>query len=100
MSTYIFTDALDLLLYPRGRYYRTHRGRPISDEMGFLEAVFSFVLGDGNPNAAYEEERWQRVCLAMQHAITARHCCRAAAIMSSAAFLGWACRDTAVHAVP
>lgn len=61
MSTYIFTDALDLLLYPRGRYYRTHRGRPISDEMGFLEAVFSFVLGDGNPNAAYEEERWQRV---------------------------------------
>ena len=31
------------------------------DEMNFLEAVFSFLFGDGNPNADLEEARWQMI---------------------------------------
>lgn len=30
-------------------------------EMNFLEAVFSFLFGDGNPNANLEAERWQAI---------------------------------------
>ncbi|NEO65193.1 MAG: hypothetical protein F6J98_34280, partial [Moorea sp. SIO4G2] len=30
-------------------------------EMNFLEAVFSFLFGDGNPNSDLEERRWQTI---------------------------------------
>ncbi|MEM7757894.1 MAG: hypothetical protein AAF298_07195 [Cyanobacteria bacterium P01_A01_bin.40] len=30
-------------------------------QMNFLEAVFSFLFGDGNPNAELEESRWQAI---------------------------------------
>ena len=30
-------------------------------EMNFLEATFSFLFGDGNPNADREERRWQAI---------------------------------------
>lgn len=30
-------------------------------EMNFLEAIFSFLFGDGNPNAELEERRWQEI---------------------------------------
>ncbi|NES17841.1 MAG: hypothetical protein F6K41_02700 [Symploca sp. SIO3E6] len=30
-------------------------------ELNFLEAVFSFLFGDGNPNADLEERRWQEI---------------------------------------
>ncbi|MEB3289519.1 MAG: hypothetical protein VKI82_06360 [Leptolyngbya sp.] len=34
--------------------------KPTTDaKMNFLEAVFSFLFGDGNPNADLEERRWQ-----------------------------------------
>ncbi len=29
--------------------------------MNFVEAVFSFVFGDGDPNESYEERRWQEL---------------------------------------
>jgi len=32
-----------------------------SSELNFLEAVFSFLFGDGNPNADLEERRWQDI---------------------------------------
>jgi len=31
------------------------------DEIGFLESVFSFLFGDGNPNADLEERRWREI---------------------------------------
>jgi hypothetical protein len=31
------------------------------DEMGFLESVFSFLFGDGNPNTDLEERRWRDI---------------------------------------
>jgi len=30
-------------------------------KLSFLEAVFSFLFGDGNPNAKLEERRWQEI---------------------------------------
>lgn len=31
------------------------------NDMGFLESVFSFLFGDGNPNADLEERRWREI---------------------------------------
>lgn len=39
-------------------YYYGHDGGDEPREMGFLESIFSFVFGDGDPNEGYEEERW------------------------------------------
>ncbi|MEA5450722.1 hypothetical protein VB780_19235 [Leptolyngbya sp. CCNP1308] len=35
-------------------------------EMNFLEAVFSFLFGDGDPNADLDERRWQSVAKVIQ----------------------------------
>lgn len=40
--------------------YRNRSGHSPS-EMNFLEAVFSFLFGDGDPNANLEEKRWQAI---------------------------------------
>ncbi len=43
-------------------YYEPQRIRERDpDEMGFLESVFSFLFGDGNPNADLEERRWREL---------------------------------------
>jgi hypothetical protein len=36
-----------------------NRNRREKSELNFLEAVFSFLFGDGNPNANLEQRRWQ-----------------------------------------
>ncbi len=46
------------------RHYRRQRAASDSTErkkMNFLEAIFSFLFGDGNPNADLEERRWQEI---------------------------------------
>jgi len=35
--------------------------------MNFLEAVFSFLFGDGNPNANLEERRWQDIATVIRN---------------------------------
>lgn len=43
-------------------YYEPQRMRQRDpDEMNFLESVFSFLFGDGNPNADLDERRWREV---------------------------------------
>lgn len=37
------------------------RERQQGSKLNFLEAVFSFLFGDGNPNADLEERRWQEI---------------------------------------
>ena len=37
------------------------RQTPGEYQMNFLEAIFSFLFGDGNPNADLEDERWQSI---------------------------------------
>src|SRR5579883_3383314 len=43
--------------YETRRQERQHQ----KSELNFLEAVFSFLFGDGNPNADLEERRWQAI---------------------------------------
>ena len=49
------------------RYDRRDRRRRKSSrssqesQMSFLESIFSFLFGDGNPNADLEERRWQEI---------------------------------------
>lgn len=45
--------------YDRPEERRRARGE--DRQMNFLEAVFSFLFGDGNPNANLEERRWQTI---------------------------------------
>lgn len=53
---------------------RARRRDKDDSDMNFLEGVFSFLFGDGNPNANLEERRWQQigtVILNEQGAVTA-----------------------------
>jgi hypothetical protein len=43
------------------RSYERQRAKGESSEINFLEAVFSFLFGDGNPNIDLEERRWQTI---------------------------------------
>lgn len=61
-------DIFDVMFYSRAYgyppyYYR--RGRSASGDerkqMSFLESVYSFVFGDGDPNFNFEERRWKTV---------------------------------------
>ncbi len=50
--------------YGRGRRRypnRSSSGRGQGDRLNFLEAIFSFLFGDGDPNADLEERRWQTI---------------------------------------
>ena len=55
----------DIFLWFDPGYNRRRRQRRSqatgSYQMNFLESVFSFLFGDGNPNANLEEARWQAI---------------------------------------
>lgn len=57
------------LLSPDGS--RQKRDKKRSDknknELNFLEAIFSFLFGDGNPNEDLEEKRWQTLGSLIRH---------------------------------
>ncbi|MEL6259677.1 MAG: hypothetical protein AAFR12_01310 [Cyanobacteria bacterium J06626_6] len=40
---------------------RSRRAAQSGEKLQFLEAVFSFLFGDGDPNADLEERRWQAI---------------------------------------
>ncbi|KAF6165924.1 hypothetical protein GIB67_012821 [Kingdonia uniflora] len=42
-------------------YYRRRQARTNDNGMNFIESVFSFVFGDGDPNQGIEEERWKLI---------------------------------------
>ena len=42
-------------------YQEQRRERGENSEMNFFEAVFSFLFGDGDPNANLEERRWEDI---------------------------------------
>lgn len=46
--------------YQRGRS-NSRAGVRSGEKLQFLEAIFSFLFGDGNPNADLEERRWQTI---------------------------------------
>lgn len=47
--------------------YRSHGRRREKSDLNFLEAVFSFLFGDGNPNANLEERRWQEIATVIRN---------------------------------
>lgn len=51
---FVFIDPTDIFLIWDPRYGRHQRERADSGQMTFVEAVFSFVFGDGNPNENFE----------------------------------------------
>ena len=63
-SPMIWWDASDLLWFQSRRTPQKNRNSPMS----FLESVFSFVFGDGDPNRDFEEKLWQMVSFQDYHA--------------------------------
>eukprot|EP00878_Enallax_costatus_P002812 GHUV01003004.1.p1 GENE.GHUV01003004.1~~GHUV01003004.1.p1 ORF type:complete len:653 (+),score=181.31 GHUV01003004.1:192-2150(+) len=57
---FVFIDPTDIIMIWDPSYGRHSRERVQRGEgMTFVEAVFSFVFGDGNPNLNFEERRWR-----------------------------------------
>ena len=61
----IWFDLTDILWY-WDPFYNSRRAsiraaKGPDPGMSFLEAIFSFVFGDGNPNEDFERRRWQRL---------------------------------------
>ncbi|KAJ0973409.1 hypothetical protein J5N97_021368 [Dioscorea zingiberensis] len=56
--TFFFRPS-DLFWYWDPYYYRRRQER--DNGMNFIESVFSFVFGDGDPNQGMEEERWKLI---------------------------------------
>ncbi|KAL1829413.1 hypothetical protein DCAR_0208752 [Daucus carota subsp. sativus] len=55
----LFLSPTDLFWYWDPYYYRRRRVRAENNGMNYIESVFSFVFGDGDPNTGIEEERWK-----------------------------------------
>lgn len=59
--------------YQQGSSRSSKRNKPTAqelsakDEMNFLESIFSFLFGDGNPNIELEKRRWQEIALAIRN---------------------------------
>ncbi|CAK9179159.1 unnamed protein product [Ilex paraguariensis] len=56
-----YFSPTDLFWYWDPYYYRRRRVRKDDGGMNFIESVFSFVFGDGDPNQGIEEERWKLI---------------------------------------
>lgn len=49
------------------QYQERRRERNQTSNLNFFEAVFSFLFGDGNPNANLEERRWQEIAAVIRN---------------------------------
>lgn len=58
---YLFSPGYGRRSYERRQYL----GR--DGQMSFLESIFSFLFGDGNPNANLEERRWQAIATTIRN---------------------------------
>lgn len=66
LPNFWFTPDFFWIFYPNyyddRPYERRRRSRNAeANQLNFLEAIFSFLFGDGNPNADLEERRWQTI---------------------------------------
>lgn len=50
--------------YDRPSYQYRRREKP---QLNFLESVFSFLFGDGNPNTNLEQRRWQEIATVIRN---------------------------------
>ena len=47
--------------YNQNQYQRRNKSSRDKSDLNFFESVFSFLFGDGNPNANLEERRWREI---------------------------------------
>ncbi|MDJ0775874.1 MAG: hypothetical protein QNJ49_21035 [Mastigocoleus sp. MO_167.B18] len=47
--------------YNQNQYQRKNKSPRDKSDLNFFESVFSFLFGDGNPNANLEERRWREI---------------------------------------
>lgn len=59
--SFFWTPDLFWIFDPGYNYNRQQRRQQTSSEMNFLEAIFSFLFGDGNPNANLETIRAETI---------------------------------------
>ncbi|BAQ59753.1 hypothetical protein GM3708_158 [Geminocystis sp. NIES-3708] len=52
--------------YQQKRYQR-QISNSSENELNFLESIYSFLFGDGNPNANFEEKRWRSIATTIQN---------------------------------
>ncbi|XP_062166856.1 uncharacterized protein At5g03900, chloroplastic [Alnus glutinosa] len=56
-----YINPLDLFWYWDPYYYKRRQIEKDDGKMNFVESIFSFVFGDGDPNQGIEEERWKLI---------------------------------------
>jgi hypothetical protein len=66
---YFWDDIFWLFYWNHDEPYYQRRSRSTGEknEMNFLEAVFSFIFGDGNPNSNLEERKWGSIAAAIRN---------------------------------
>ena len=66
---YFWNDLLWIFYWNHEEPYYQQRSRLTNQkpQMSFLEAVFSFIFGDGNPNHNLEERKWSDIATAIRN---------------------------------
>ncbi|MCU0569245.1 MAG: hypothetical protein MUF49_22060 [Oculatellaceae cyanobacterium Prado106] len=64
---WIGPDWYWIFLPDYGDRHPANRHRKRDNEMSFLESIYSFIFGDGNPNADLEERRWQTIATVIRN---------------------------------
>ncbi|MEG4488085.1 hypothetical protein [Microcoleus sp. D2_18a_B4] len=66
---YFWNDLVWIFYWNHDQPYYQQRSRLTGQkpEMSFLEAVFSFLFGDGNPNHNLEERKWSDIAAAIRN---------------------------------
>jgi len=67
---FFFPDLFWYLSPNYGNRYQQRRQQKANrqpQELNFFEAIFSFLFGDGDPNANLEERRWQEIAGVIRH---------------------------------
>ena len=66
---YFWNDLLWIFYWNHNEPYYQQRSRLTGQkpQMSFLEAVFSFLFGDGNPNHNLEERKWSDIAAAIRN---------------------------------
>jgi hypothetical protein len=66
---YFWNDLIWIFYWNHDEPYYQQQSRASSPkpQMSFLEAVFSFIFGDGNPNNNLEERKWSDIATAIRN---------------------------------
>ncbi|CAI0462254.1 unnamed protein product [Linum tenue] len=60
-SSRSYGSGFNIYFNPIDLFRRRRQQVDVNENMNFLESIFSFVFGDGDPNQGLEEERWKLI---------------------------------------